>query len=301
MVAEMKAVILRLNPQAAIGRRHTTRLRPQAVSEGAEAVGRALRVFGPDTVHVAVIDPRRGHGPHRPAADDGRAASSWRRTTACSPTRSGRRRSTRKAIDGADFHQRVAVPVPAGCAAYRLSNDALWRKPVRPHVSRSRRVRAGRGAPVARRTAAGGGRAAVVDDVPRHPAPAPAAATSSRDTWRTRTGSATWSRPFRTEAVAGRDVEVSVAGRRIRGLSRSYEEGGELLAIIGSSGRLEIAAPRRQRGALAGAWGWGRGWWWGGRGGGSPPPYHSCAGRSPGAGRRARGRWWCRSERTRGT
>lgn len=37
-------------------------------------------------------------------------------------------------------------------------------------------------------------------------------------------------------------VEFEVGGRVIRGLSRSYAEGGELLAIPGSSDRMEIAA-----------------------------------------------------------
>lgn len=42
--------------------------------------------------------------------------------------------------------------------------------------------------------------------------------------------------------LPGGDVAIEVRGRRIEGLSLSYAEGGELLAIIGSSDRLEIAA-----------------------------------------------------------
>lgn len=37
-------------------------------------------------------------------------------------------------------------------------------------------------------------------------------------------------------------VTVSIGGRTISGLSQSYTEGGDLLALIGSSGRLEVAA-----------------------------------------------------------
>ena len=38
------------------------------------------------------------------------------------------------------------------------------------------------------------------------------------------------------------DIAIEVRGQRIEGLSSSYAEGDELLALIGSSGRLEIAA-----------------------------------------------------------
>mgnify|MGYP002029617656 CR=1 FL=1 len=43
------------------------------------------------------------------------------------------------------------------------------------------------------------------------------------------------------QALAQNGVEVSLNGRRIHGLSRSYEEGADLLAIVGSHGYLEIA------------------------------------------------------------
>ncbi len=36
-------------------------------------------------------------------------------------------------------------------------------------------------------------------------------------------------------------VAIEIAGQRIQELSRSYEEGGELLAIVGSSGYLEVS------------------------------------------------------------
>ena len=36
-------------------------------------------------------------------------------------------------------------------------------------------------------------------------------------------------------------MDVEVKGRRIRGISRSYQDGPDLLAIVGSRGTLEIA------------------------------------------------------------
>ena len=70
-VAEMKAVILRLNPQAAIVD-VTHEVAPQVVAEGAVVLGRAFRVFAPDAVHVSYSErrrplerPPRDHPPHR--------------------------------------------------------------------------------------------------------------------------------------------------------------------------------------------------------------------------------------------
>ena len=45
---------------------------------------------------------------------------------------------------------------------------------------------------------------------------------------------------------------VEAGGRRIHGLSRSYEEGGSLLAMVGSAGTLEIAAPNASAATVLG-------------------------------------------------
>ena len=45
--------------------------------------------------------------------------------------------------------------------------------------------------------------------------------------------------------VVAKDVSIEVCGRLITGLSSCYAEGDELLALIGSSGNLEIAAKNR--------------------------------------------------------
>ena len=92
-------------------------------------LGRAFRVFTPDSVHVAVVDPGVGTGCRALllvtpdgrflAPDNGlltyavREAPEYEEVTA-----------------GAGFLQAVDIPIPAGCAAYWLSNEALWRMPV---------------------------------------------------------------------------------------------------------------------------------------------------------------------------
>jgi hypothetical protein len=43
------------------------------------------------------------------------------------------------------------------------------------------------------------------------------------------------------EDLSPERIVIEVAGRCIKGLSHSYTEGSELLAYIGSSGRLEVA------------------------------------------------------------
>ena len=237
-VAEMKAVILRLNPQATIVD-VTHEVAPQAVAEGAVALGRAFRVFAPDAVHVAVVDP--GVGSDRSAVllvtPEGRflAPNNGLLTYAVRETP-----EYEKAIDGAGFLQTVSMPVPAGCAAYRLSNHSLWRKPV-SDTFHGRDVFA----PVAAHLSLGLPPAEVGEPIgsltclsiphPRRLGDEIAGHVVHVD----RFGNLVTT--IEGEAVTGRDVGVTVGGSRIRGISRSYAEGGELLAIIGSGGSLEIA------------------------------------------------------------
>ena len=53
--------------------------------------------------------------------------------------------------------------------------------------------------------------------------------------------------------LIGNDVSIEVLGHKIEGLSSCYAEGGELLALIGSSGFLEIAAKDGSAAKLLGA------------------------------------------------
>ena len=238
-VAEMKAVILRLNPQATIVD-VTHEVAPQAVAEGAVVLGRAFRAFAPDTVHVAVVDP--GVGTDRSAillvTPEGRflAPDNGLLTYAVRETP-----EYEAAVDGAGFLQAVAMPVPDGFAAYRLSNEALWRKPV-SDTFHGRDVFA----PVAAHLSLGLPPPEVGESVesltclsiphPRRSGDEIVGHVVHVD----RFGNLVTT--IEGDAVARQDVEVVVGHSRIRGISRSYAEGGELLAIIGSGGSLEIAA-----------------------------------------------------------
>lgn len=238
-VAEMKAVILRLNPQATIVD-VTHEVAPQAVAEGAVLLGRAFRVFAPDAVHVAVVDP--GVGTDRRAillvTPEGRflAPDNGLLTYAVRETP-----EYEEAIAGAGFLETVSMQVPADCAAYRLSNEALWRKPV-SDTFHGRDVFA----PVAAHVSLGLPPQEVGEPVGSltcfsipHPRRRDGEI-SGHVVHVDRFGNLVTT--IGGDTVAGLDVEVTVGGSRIRGIGRSYAEGGELLAIIGSGGSLEIAA-----------------------------------------------------------
>jgi S-adenosylmethionine hydrolase len=49
---------------------------------------------------------------------------------------------------------------------------------------------------------------------------------------------------IRCEDLPAERPTVEVAGRRIVGLSLTYQEGAEIVAVVGSGGYLEIAAPK---------------------------------------------------------
>jgi hypothetical protein len=57
---------------------------------------------------------------------------------------------------------------------------------------------------------------------------------------------------IREEDLPPRGIEVVVGGQTIRGLSPSYTQGGDLLALVGSRGHLEIAARNASAAALLG-------------------------------------------------
>lgn len=55
------------------------------------------------------------------------------------------------------------------------------------------------------------------------------------------------------DELPGEIVTIEVGGQFIRGLSRTYEEGNELLALIGSSGYLEVSLKRGSASTFLGA------------------------------------------------
>lgn len=237
-VAEMKAVALGINPHATfIDISH--HIAPQNVLEGAYVLGSAYRYFPTDAIHVAVVDPgvgtsRRAIALVTPegrflAPDNGLLTYALRQSAEYDA-----------ATRGKGFGQSVDVPIPAGCAAYELSNQSLRLSslsdtfhgrdvfaPAAAHLSLGlpieevgKRLESVICLCIPRPEERGNGIAGCVVHVD---------------------GYGNLITTIDGEGLRQRDVEVLVKGHRIRGISRSYQEGPDVLAIVGSHGSLEIA------------------------------------------------------------
>ena len=127
-VAEMKGVVLQLNPQATfVDISH--HIDPQSVIQGAFVLGSAYHSFPKNTIHVAVVDP--GVGTSRRAIllvtpeglflapDNGLLTHVLRDSS-----------EYRAVAQGRQFLEPMDVTVPSGCAVYELSNQSLWKHPV---------------------------------------------------------------------------------------------------------------------------------------------------------------------------
>ena len=238
-MAEMKGVVLGLNPRAVIvDVSHD--IDPQITAHGAFVLGRAYPSFPGNAVHVAVVDP--GVGTSRRAillvTPTGRFLAPDNGLLTY-PVRESPEYD--EAVRGRRFLEPVEAPVPAGCAAYELSNHSLWRATL-SDTFHGRDVFA----PVAAHLSLGvppeevGERlqSMVCLCIP-HP----------QERGSTLAGHVVHVDVFGNlittidgEALRQRSLEVSVKGHRIRGISRSYESTGpDTLAIVGSHGSLEVA------------------------------------------------------------
>ena len=237
-VAEMKAVALGINPGATfIDISH--HVAPQNILEGAYVLGSAYRFFPPDAVHVAVVDPgvgttRRAIALSAPegvflAPDNGLLTYALRESAEYDA-----------AARGKAFAEPVDVPVPAGCAAYELSNESLRLSPL-SDTFHGRDVFA----PAAAHLSLGlpteevGKRleSIICLCIPRPEERGNAIAGHIVHV----DGYGNLITTIDGEGLRHRDVEVVVKGRRIRGVSRSYQDGPDVLAIVGSHGSLEVA------------------------------------------------------------
>ena len=246
-VAAMKGVILGINPAASlVDIAHN--IKPQDIRQAAFVLSTAYPYFPPRTVHLAVVDP--GVGTFRkaiilrtPRADfvapdngilsyvlDEHAAGSVRRSSGAlegEPVVAGRARLTPE----------------SGLEAVAITEPRFWRSPVSATFH-------GRDifAPVAAHLSLGVPLAdfgEAIDTLAVFPVPVPLAAPDS-----TVTGSILHVDGFgniitniRRRDLPGEaaQLKITVGGRVIRGLSRTYGDGRGLLALIGSSDRLEIS------------------------------------------------------------
>ncbi len=238
-VAAMKGVILGINPNARlVDISHD--IKPQSIAEGAFVLGTTYRYFPAGTVHLAVVDP--GVGTDRRAIilkaagfffvapDNGLLADVLHDVL---PDSTGR--------------------LEAGWEVVAITNSRYWRSPVSPTFH-------GRDifAPVAAHLSLGTrltefGELVSSIVVPPLARPWPRADGSLA-------GSIVHVDHFgnlitnvREAQMPGRAVAVQVAGRKITGLRHTYAEGEGLIALIGSSGFLEIAVNGGSAHELTGA------------------------------------------------
>ena len=237
-VAEMKAVALRINPHAAfVDISH--HIAPQNVLEGAFVLGSAYRFFPQDTIHVAVVDP--GVGTSRRAilltSPDGRFLAPDNGLLTYAIRESAEYQT---AVSGKGFGEPVDASIPEGYAAYELSNESLRLSPL-SDTFHGRDVFA----PAAAHLSLGippeevGERleSLVCLCIPR---PEERGGSIAGHVVHV-DGYGNLITTIDGEPLLKRNVEALVKGRRIRGISRSYQEGPDTLAIVGSHGSLELA------------------------------------------------------------
>lgn len=235
-VGAMKGVILSVNPRATIVD-ITHEVQPQRVEEGCFLLGAAWPHFPSGSVHVAVVDPgvgseRRGLAVATPAGffvgpDNGVLSAAL--------PDSARPRGFRG----------VAKPVrlPQGYVAVAISNPDYVRQPL-SQTFHGRDVFA----PVAAHLTLGvevdsfGERVASVLALPLFRAVRRAdGSLAGRVIHVDRFGNLVTN--IRAVDIGGSDVTVEVAGAVLHGLATTYGDGDDLVALIGSSGYLEVALP----------------------------------------------------------
>lgn len=246
-VAAMKGVILTISPQVTIvDISHA--VRPQAIAQGAFLLASAWPHFPRGSIHVGVVDPgvgtkRRALAVRTPAAtfvgpDNG----------LLSPALPD---EVREAAWGQD--QAAPVRLPEGYRAVSLTNEAYFHQPV-SSTFHGRDIFA----PVAAHISLGVPLEDLGPPVEEMLALAPVRARCQPDgSLRGRVihidvfGNLVTD--IRCEDLPAGRPTVEVATGRIVGLSTTYQEDAEILAVVGSSGYLEIAAPKASAAGLLGA------------------------------------------------
>ena len=244
-VGVMKGVILTINPRAAIIDL-THQIAAQNIRHGAFILGNDHRFFPSNAIHVAVVDP--GVGTSRigllvltpkgrfVAPDNGLLTDVlWEHS-------------------GVPYPQDGPAAVPNGCSAYRLTNGRYWLDPV-SGTFHGRDVFA----PVAAHLSLGIPPEQLgepVSQIHRLATLQPSGSLAGT-TVGTLKGEVLYADHFgnlvtniSADALAhAQGVTVSIKGRRIQGLSRTFHDEsipasdglGGLVALIGSNGYLEIA------------------------------------------------------------
>ncbi|MDO8637169.1 MAG: SAM-dependent chlorinase/fluorinase [Dehalococcoidia bacterium] len=243
-VASMKGVILSINPGVTLVD-ITHNIPPQDVRAAAFLLHTSHTFFPDGAIHLAVVDPGVGSSrrpialvtPHATfvAPDNGILSYMVAGATrpAVSPT-------------GLDFKLRE-IKLPAGITAFHLNNLDFWRHPV-SHTFHGRDIFA----PVAAHLSLGVPLDKIGEPIPSlftfqipHPQSQPDGSVMGHIQHIDSFGNLISDikvediLPGKTEKKT--EMEIEVRGQKITGISRSYAEGTGFVAIIGSSGYLEIA------------------------------------------------------------
>jgi len=250
----MRGVIFSINPHVSVIDL-THGIAPQDVRHGAVALADASPYFPDGTIFVAVVDP--GVGTDRPAIlmETPRhrfvAPDNGLLTLVC--------RRYDPGFGGSDTSG--PTEVPRGCRVWRLTNPAYWRHPVSA-TFHGRDVFA----PVAAHLSAGvtpealgdptTGITALALPIPRPEGNTVRGRIIFADAFGNLVSNIT-ADILHDMGVPGREsaVAVSIAGREIAGLSRTFHDppGGGLKALLGSHGRLEVALVDGSAAAALGA------------------------------------------------
>lgn len=244
-VGSMKGAILSINPQALmIDISHS--IRPQKIEQGAYVLSSAWPYFPGGSIHVAVVDPgvgtqRRAIALETPAGffvgpDNGLLSAALpEEVRAGAPEPAG------------------SVALPQGYDAVSLTNEAYFRHPVSATFH-------GRDifGPVAAHISTGVPLAALGEPVGEIIALPPfRARRQADDSLRGRIihidrfGNLVTD--VRAQDLPQERVFIEIADRQIAGLRPAYEGEGELVAVVGSAGYLEIAVPNGDAAAMLGA------------------------------------------------
>lgn len=232
-VAAMKGVILSLNPDAVIvDISHD--IRPQRIEQGAFVLAATWPYFPARAIHVAVVDPRVGTS--RAAIALGTPTGTF-----VGPDNGILSAALPDAARPASSEGPRRVSLPAGHSAHCLSNDRFHRRPV-SETFHGRDIFA----PVAAHLSLGvpleelGPHLSEVVALPPFRAvPQADGALAGRIVHVDRFGNLV--SDVHADQLLSNRITAEIGGRRIAGLGRTYAEAEGLVALIGSSGCLEVA------------------------------------------------------------
>ena len=216
-VGVMKGVILGINPQVQIVD-ISHQIEPQNISQAASLIRSATPYFPQDTIHLVVVDPGVG-GSRKPIIA-----------------------KTEKAFFVGPDNGVFSYVFDKPTAAFEITNEIYFLKPV-SNTFHGRDIFA----PVSAHLSTGvpiNEFGKPVDQwvklAENGPKLKPHGTVAGKVVYVDRYGNLITNIPQENITT---DAVVQIKGFTIRGISTSYLEGGELLAIIGSEGNLEIARP----------------------------------------------------------